>query len=199
LKQQLLTQHDDEGAAMVEGVLESRAVYSLYFENKQFESNQRRALLMKRTFGADYRRAGGAPQKVFFKFGANHVMKGLNNLNSRELGSYVAETAEGDGAKSVHILIVAVSGNQLRFGGIGKAMIPAPIDMIGPGQSDFPFAKPIFEGAMKDKSQWSLFDFRSLRDYIDHQKDADPMLVRMIFGYDFAVIIPEGTPSAEIR
>jgi hypothetical protein len=46
---------------------------------------------------------------------------------------------------------------------------------------------------------WSLFDFRELRRWAIGQSDLDPRLLRLFFGFDVAVLIPEGTPSDQIQ
>jgi len=78
-------------------------------------------------------------------------------------------------------------------------MQPAPVDLLGPGQSDFPFAKPLFQRALQQSSEWSVFDFRRMREYADRNHDMDPRLVKMIYGFDFAVVIPAGTASSELK
>lgn len=185
-------------ASLVASLLDSREIYALNARSG-FESNLTRAALMKKYYVAQLppdRRA--APPPALFKFGAFHVMKGLNTLNSRELGNYIAELADGLGTPSLHILIMAVKGNQRRFGGVGKPFITAPVDQIGPGMSDFPYAKPVFERALAEQG-WSLFDFREMRRWANRQTGLDPRLLRLIFGFDLAILIPEGTPSDEIR
>jgi hypothetical protein len=64
--------------------------------------------------------------------------------------------------------------------------------------SDFPFAKPVFERALAEQG-WSIFDFRAMRSWARRQSDLDPRLLRLVFGFDLAVLIPEGTPSDQIR
>lgn len=185
-------------ASLVASLLDSREIYALNARSG-FESNLTRAALMKRYYVAQLppdRR--GAPPPTLFKFGALHVMKGLNTLNSREIGNYIAEVADGLGTPSLHILIMAVKGNQRRFAGVGKPFITAPVDQIGPGVSDFPYAKPVFERALAEQG-WSLFDFREMRRWANRQAGLDPRLLRLIFGFDLAILIPEGTPSDEIR
>jgi hypothetical protein len=139
-----------------------------------------------------------APPPTLFKFGAYHVMKGLNLLESREIGNYVAEVADGRGTPSLHILVMAVKGRQRRFDGVGRPYAAAPVDQVGPGVSDFPFAKPIFERALAEEG-WSLFDFREMRRWALRQAGLDPRLLRMVSGFDLAVLIPEGTPSDQIQ
>jgi hypothetical protein len=185
-------------AALVGALLDSREIYALNARSG-FQSNLTRAALMKRSYVAQLpaeRRA--TPPPTLFKFGAYHVMKGLNLLESRELGNYVAEVADGLGTPSLHLLVMAVKGNQRRFAGVGKPYIVAPVDQVGPGVSDFPFAKPVFERALAEQG-WSIFDFRAMRSWARRQSDLDPRLLRLVFGFDLAVLIPEGTPSDQIR
>jgi hypothetical protein len=157
VRDQLLKMNDAESAGLLSSLLESRDVYQR-LSSSQLASNTTRALLMKRNWITERAvDAHGVPEKAVFKFGANHIMKGLNIVNSREIGNYVAEIADGLNRPSVHILIVATKGNQVRFTGIGKPMQPAPVDLLGPGQSDFPFAKPLFQRALQQSSEWSVF------------------------------------------
>ncbi len=184
-------------ADTVDSMLASRRIYE-ELPKSQLNSNLMRAALMKRNLVAQLPRdKAGLPEKALFKFGANHVSKGLNMLNSREIGNYIAEVADGMRVPSVHILIMAARGKQLRFVGVGKPAEPTPFDQTDPSQSDFPFAKGLFDQAT-GQSEWSLFDFRAIRDWADRQKGLDPKLVRMLMGYDFAIIIPDGTPSDEM-
>ncbi|MEZ5417341.1 MAG: hypothetical protein R2708_08355 [Vicinamibacterales bacterium] len=185
-------------AGLVTSLLESRRIYELNAQSG-YQSNLTRAALMKRYYveqtPPDLR---AAPPPTLFKFGAYHVMKGLNLLESREIGNYVAEVADGRGTPSLHILVMAVKGRQRRFDGVGKPYTAAPVDQVGPGVSDFPFAKPVFERALAEEG-WSLFDFREMRRWALRQAGLDPRLLRMVSGFDLAVLIPEGTPSDQIQ
>ncbi len=198
LRDRLTTARRTTDAALVASLLDSREIYALNARSG-FESNLTRAALMKRYYVAQLppdRRS--VPPPTLFKFGALHVMKGFNTLNSREIGNYIAEVADGLGTPSLHILIMAVKGNQRRFAGLGKPFIAAPVDQIGPGVSDFPYAKPVFERALAEQG-WSLFDFREMRRWAHREAGLDPRLLRLLFGFDLAILIPEGTPSDEIR
>lgn len=198
LRERLAAGKHTHDAALVTSLLDSRNIYALNAQSG-FVSNLTRAALMKRNYVDQLpaaRRALAPP--VLFKLGALHVMKGLNTLNSREIGNYVAEVADGLGRPSFHILIMAVKGQQRRFAGVGKPYIAAPVDQVGPGVSDFPYAKPLFERALGEQG-WSLFDFREMRRSASSQRDLDPRLARLLFGFDVAVLIPEGTPSDQIQ
>ena len=198
LRDRLAGGQHSRDAALVTSLLDSRNIYALNARSG-FVSNLTRAALMKCNYVAQLpadRRA--TPPPALFKFGALHVMKGLNTLNSREIGNYIAEVADGMGTPSLHILIMAVKGNQRRFAGVGTPFVVAPVDQVGPGVSDVPYAKPLVERALGTQG-WSLFDFRELRQWAIGQSDLDPRLLRLFFGFDVAVLIPEGTPSDQIQ
>ncbi len=198
LRDRLLAAKRPHEAAQVTALLDSREIYALN-GTSGFVSNLTRAGLMKRNYVAQLTPAQrAAPPPTLYKFGALHVMKALNTLQSREIGNYVAEIADGLGTPSLHVLIVAARGQQRRFAGVGKPFIVAPVDQVGPGVSDFPYAKPMFEKVLGAEG-WSLFDFRAMRRWSIRRTDLDPWLVRLIFGFDLAVVIPEGTPSDQLQ
>lgn len=197
LKDKLTKSHDVEGAEQVQRLLDSREIYS-QMGKSAYESNLTRAMLMKRYFKKQADQLPHESQKMMFKFGANHVMKGLNLVDSREIGNYVAETADGRSEKSVHILIVATGGEQLRFAGVGRRFQAATVDANGPGQSDMPFAKASFRTALGDSGSWAAFDLRALRSFANGTANIDERWKRIIFGFDIAVVIPKATPSTEI-
>ncbi len=185
--------------SLMESLLKSRDIYQKFMSASGYVSNRERAELMKSYFVRDYseaeRRDGVAP-KVFFKFGGNHMYRGLNPLHSSELGNYVAELAEGRGQKSVHIFILGVKGKELHFTGIGKPSGEAPIDLAGDPDSDFKYFKPLFDNMLADS--WTLYDLRVLREHFGKYGKVDPELERTIFGYDFVVLIPDPKPSHDL-
>ena len=198
LRDRLAAAKHPRDAAQVTALLDSREIYALN-GTSGFISNLTRAGLMKRNYVAQLTPAQrAAPPPTLYKFGALHVMKALNTLQSREIGNYVAEIADGLGTPSLHVLVIAARGQQRRFAGVGKPYIAAPVDQVGPGVSDFPYAKPMFEKALASGG-WSLFDFRAMRRWSIRRTDLDPWLVRLLFGFDLAVVIPEGTPSDQLQ
>jgi hypothetical protein len=147
-------------------------------------------------YTAAFQRDGAAP-KIFFKFGAWHMYRGINPLHSSELGNLIGEAAEAHQFKSVHILVLGVKGQQLHFAGIGKPSQPAPLDLAGDKDSDFLFLKPLFEN--QAANSWTLYGLRALRDGFSQYGKIGAELERVIFGYDFVVLIPDPTPSHELE
>jgi hypothetical protein len=185
--------------SLVDALIESREIYQKNMDGRGAQSNRQRALLMKRNFVADYRSAAEAdkPPKVMFKFGGWHMFKGINPLHNNDMGNFVAELADGHGTKSVHILIVAVKGTQLRFAGIGRPFQPSPFNLAEDKDSDFLYMKPMFADVQNDGM--TMFDLRGLRKDFSKLGSLDTEMDRLIFGYDFLVLIPNGTPSKGIE
>jgi hypothetical protein len=188
----LLTGPKEQTArGLLDALLESRAIYQKSASQAPGDrdlSNRLRLALLKRTLAA---RLGVQEQKLLIKVGANHAYKGINPLNNRDIGNFLAERAEGQGHTSLHLIVLAATGKQLRFAGAGKPYQPAPIDL------DSSAFKLLASAGATDGS-WSLFDLRSLRPGSRKLAAGDIEVFNLINGYDFALIIPEGSASAQL-
>lgn len=196
LKKQGSAEAQDEFRAL----LVSREIYENNISGNTYNSNRQRALLMKTNFVNQLTAAfqkEGSPRKVMFKFGAWHMYRGINPLHSSELGNLVGEAAEGHGEKAIHILILGVKGEQSRFAGIGRPPQPAPLDLAGDKDSDFLFLKPLFDNQVENL--WTLYDLWAMRESFTKYGSVDPELERVIFGYDFVVLIPDPKPSHPVE
>lgn len=92
----------------VNDLLASRRIYDI-FPQDNYRSNELRDLLMKRNF---VRMHGTAPPcGILFKAGSNHGFRGIGPLHTRELGNFVAESADATSNGGVHILIVVGKAN----------------------------------------------------------------------------------------
>jgi hypothetical protein len=200
LRDLLKKQGKPEAQKLFEALLLSREIYQKNMSGDYYESNRQRALLMKKNFSEPFAASSasnGVLPKVFFKFGAYHMFRGINPLHSSELGNLIGEAAEANQFKSVHILIAGVKGEQLRFAGIGKPAEAAPVDLAGDKDSPFLFFKPLFDALVENS--WTLYDLRALRDGFSKYGKIDPELERVIFGYDFVVFIPDPKASHTIQ
>ena len=175
-------------------LLESRAIYEGQASPTPYVSNRRRARLMKETFLDDLSAATAADHafpKVLLKLGAWHLYRGLNPLRSTELGNLVSEAAEGHKVKAVNVLALGLKGEQLHPGGVGHPDQASALDLAN--DPDFKFLAPVV--AAQQAKGWTLFDLRGLRPVFGKLGKVDPELERLIFGYDFVVLIPDPKPS----
>lgn len=176
---------------LLDALLDSRAIYQKSASKVPGDrdlSNRMRLALLKRTLAS---RLGVREQKLVVKVGANHAYKGINPLNNRDVGNFLAERAEGQGLTSLHLIVLAAKGKQLRFAGAGKPHQPAPIELDGA-------AFKLLAGAGATDGSWSLFDLRSLRPGLRKLVAGDIDMLNLINGYDFALVIPEGSASTQL-
>ena len=184
-----------EAQQMFASLMTSRDIYLGQQSSEPYASNRARARLMKGTFLDDLSSAmktDKAFPKVLLKLGAWHMYRGLNPLRSSELGNLVAEAAEGHKVEAVNLLVLGVSGSQLRAAGVGRAPVAAPFDLAKDKDSDFAFLAPFFAEVGKD---WMLFDLRTMRPHFKQLGVDNAELERVIFGFDFLVLIPDAKPS----
>ena len=131
------------------------------------------------------------PPKVLLKFGAYHIYRGWNPVHGSGIGNYVAELAEGKGAQSLHIRLIAVKGAQPIYPRVGQ-----PAELVQFNLRDQPgsrYLEPMFANLLPQ--DWTMFDLRALRSdarALGGAMSAD--LATLVFGVDILVIVPEGTP-----
>jgi len=178
-------------SAPVDDLLASRGIYDMFAKDNH-RSNEMRDLLMKRNFVRMH--GNTSPCGILFKAGSNHGFRGVGPLYTRELGNFLAESADAYSNGGVHILIVGGRGHSLQFQGVGSPMEVVPYDALS--DSDLHPLGPFLELALQQKA-WSLFDFRALRRSLESSASAG--LQRFLYGYDFLVVIPHPTASHEIR
>jgi hypothetical protein len=192
----LKTQGTPRAQEILASLVKSRDIYKKNMGSEGFASNRERSLLMKENFKRDYTAAmdaGDAMPKVMFKFGAFHMYRGINMIHNNDIGNMVAELADWEGTKSVHIMILGVKGTQLAFAGIGKPGVEAPLDLKSDPRGDFNFLAPMFDNMLP--GSWTMYDMRGLRPHFGAYGKLDTELERVIFGYDFLVLVPDPAAS----
>jgi hypothetical protein len=194
------------GAALLEkdGSREAQSLFGFLIESHEINRTsppaniRRRERLMKTLFAANYTRAASAaetPPKVLLKFGAYHVYRGLNPMHGSGIGNYVSEFAEGQGAQSLHIRLMAAKGSQPIYPRVGQPAQQRPFNYAN--EPGFNYLQPMFGNLLP--SDWTMFDLRPLRQGLNAPGAINPELATLIFGFDILVMVPEGTPSTEIR
>jgi hypothetical protein len=171
--------------------------HEIYLKNMQGlpESNSQRARLLKQHFRRDFDAAASNSQRqrVLFKFGDWHLYKGFNPLQQRDLGNYIAELADGQGASSLHICILGAKGTHALYDGYQRPMKLEPFVMVE--DHDYRWLKPAVDHQVPNA--WTLYDLRNLR--FQKLGTLDPDMERVIYGYDLLVIVPELSPAHSIK
>ena len=171
---------------------ETRAIY-LGQNTDGFASNGQRALLMKRTL-AHYFNESAKPARVLFKFGDLHMAKGINAHGQRDVGNFVAERAEGEGATSLHIAVYGAKGVHALYGGVGRQVRHEPFVLTDdPDYAWLKDALPSPHGA-DAAQQWTVIDLRPFQGRAP--ADMSTPWRRMAERYDLIVVAPDLTPSS---
>lgn len=170
---------------------ETRAIYLGQYTDG-FASNRQRARLIKRTL-VQYLDERQMPARVLFKFGDVHMAKGFNDLGQRDVGNFVAERADGQGATSLHMAVYGAKGVHALYNGVGRQVRHEPF--VLEKDADYAFIKDAL--ALRDQAgagnKWEVIDLRLLRTHLPSQTSRPWR--HMIERYDLLVIAPYLTPS----
>ncbi|NGM51965.1 erythromycin esterase family protein [Caulobacter sp. 602-2] len=181
----------DRAKALFAALRETRAIYQAS-QSRRGDPNGRRARLMKRTLATHLAEAPQA--RLLMKFGAYHLYKGYNPLGQRDLGNFVAERADGEGAKSLHIVVTGAKGEQAGYGGVGRQRTVRKFDATTGKDSDWSKDVMLARPSGTPQSDWFLVDLRPLRS-IDLEA-LTPEWRAIIRGYDLAIVAPELSVSS---
>ncbi|ATC33020.1 hypothetical protein CA606_12170 [Caulobacter vibrioides] len=185
---------DQDGGARAKALFaalrETRAIYQ-GSRTRTGDSNGRRARLMKRTLATHF---AEAPQsRLLMKFGAYHLYRGYNPLGQRDLGNFVAEHADGEGVKSVNLIVSGAKGALGGYAGVGRPVTLQNFDATtgkgGDWRKDVMLARP----SDTPPGDWFVVDLRQLRS--TDLEALTPEWRALIRGYDLAVVAPELSAS----
>jgi len=180
----------DRAKALFAALRETRAIYQSS-QSGQGDSNGRRARLMKRTLAAHFAEAPQA--RLLMKFGAYHLYKGYNPLGQRDLGNFVAERADGEGVKSLHIVVTGAGGVQAAYNGVGRQVSTNKFDATTGKDADWSKDVMLARPSNTPPGDWFLVDLRRLRS--GDLEALTPEWRALIRGYDLAIVAPELSAS----
>ena len=175
--------------ALFDAFEQTRAIY-LGQNTDPYTSNGERARLMKRTL-VEYFDSTPSSARVLFKFGDAHMRKGVNGLGQRDLGNFVAERAEGQGARSLHLLVLGQRGTHALYNGVGRQVRQEPFVLSD--DTDFAWIKDVIPPSTPATTDWILIDLRPLRAKPPRAMPTD--WHNLVDGFDMVVIAPEISPS----
>jgi hypothetical protein len=169
----------------------------LFLSGQGYESNLRRSRLLKRQFWRHYdstSKALGKEPRVMLKFGATHLQRGRNFVNSYDLGSLLPELAEKEGGEALSLYVVG--GPRTKRAQIDPRTMTSteiPVQSLAPS-----WAKPFVDASDPDK--WTVFDLRALRAATGAGRYGTlaPALVQVIFGFDALVVLSKSMPQQDL-
>lgn len=184
---------DEDAMAMLETLEETLEINRLFVAGRNHESNQRRNDLNKRNL-LRYWQAHDAP-KVFCKFGASHMVRGLSHTMSFDIGTLIPELTALAGGKSFHLMVLPGPGSSIaQFDPTALTYRAQPI-----GSQYQQGLAPITGAASADAM--TLIDTRPIRPLITSRRarQLDDDLVRVVHGFDAVLVMTGSTASHNLR
>ncbi len=187
---------DAESALVIDVLGETLAINRFYATEKYWESNQRRADLMRRDFLRYWNEKSGNekkedPPRVMFKLGGNHMVRGRSMVEIYDLGNFLSELAAAEGSQAFNVLVVGGAGTEHAiFNPVKLTYEPAPIELAAEK-----YMQPIVSQILP--KNFTLIDLRPLRPLFsaERAKTVDPELMRIVHGYDALLILTGSHPS----
>jgi erythromycin esterase-like protein len=192
--------HPDPESALVLDVLEETlAINHFYATEKYWDSNQRRADLMRRDFLRYWNEKKGNekkanPPRVMLKFGGNHMVRGRSMVEIYDLGNFLFELAAAEGSQAFNVLVVGGAGTEHAiFNPVKLIYEPAPVELAAET-----YMQPILGQTLPEG--FTLIDLRALRLLFsaERAKTVDPELMRIVHGYDALLILTGSHPSKSL-
>lgn len=189
-----------ETALLLSEFTESHHIYRLNLAG-QPESNHLRAEMLKQHLVADYLPFHGTePQgRVLFKFGAMHMGRGFDMLHQLNLGNTVAEIADVEGVRSLHIFVLGAAGISASQQGYGKPLHTEPFDLTT--DQDIGWLAPALSNILPASDHLggttlTLLDLRKVR---FRELSLAPEWEQLIYSYDLLILIPRVTPATSLE
>ncbi len=184
-----------EGDRILELMEETLAINQFFFAGQGYASNLRRSSLLKRQFLRMYdslRATGKAAPRVLFKFGAAHLIRGLNPSNQFDLGTLVPDLAEASG--SAVVSLYALGGAGTRHAQIDPRVLRSVEAPVEAEESEWARAF----AAAADPAQWTVFDLRALRPKVQGIGSLPPGFEQVLYGVDLVVVLSGSGPQHDL-
>lgn len=168
-----------EGAALADALVLSNRIYRPFTGRGStgYQANLERENYMKRNFLDHFERIAardGAPPRVFFKFGANHMMRGRSLTNVPALGDFLVEWGRARDFGVVNMMIDCLGGEAADVRS-GEAQ---PCESYALGEDS------LIARALDDRPL-ALIDLRALRPLIRRDTAIDEASRTLIFAFDY--------------
>ena len=181
--------------SILDALEQTLAINQLWVSGNGYLSNVYRGELMRRNFLRHWQALGSKADKprVMAKYGASHVVRGLNMTRTFDIGALVPELAAIEGLDAVSMIVLP-----------GRESLTAVLDptrwrfVSAPAKDSYADGlEPLLEAALDD--QFTLIDLRPLRRRATARSTgAHENLLRIVTGFDYALIMSGSTASGEL-
>lgn len=185
VRQGLSATEDAALLALTDDMILSRRIYAPFIGQpglSAYAANRTREDLMKKNFLARYA-ATGRP-KVLFKFGSNHMVRGLSPTHVPSLGNFVADLAFAEDKEAFNLLMLCGPGTEA-----GDFM-----GNVATCELDVAKLMPEVAAAL-DAEHPTLFDLALWKDNPRQWKHLAVDIRDLLWAYDALLVVPNGKPA----
>jgi hypothetical protein len=181
--------------SILDSLEQTLAINQLWVGGNGYLSNVYRGDLMRRNFLRHWQAldANAEKPKVMAKYGASHVVRGLNMTRTFDIGALVPELAAIEGLNTVSMIVLP-----------GRESLTAVLDptrwryVAAPAKDRYADGlEPLLEATLDD--HFTLIDLRPLRRRVTARSTgAHENLLRIVTGFDYALIMSGSSASGEL-
>ncbi len=164
------------------------------------ESRRLRAVLLKQHFlERDSSLRKRKPQaRVLLKFGSMHMGRGFDPQHVLNLGNAVAEAADGQGVKALHVMVLGAKGSAGSSSGYRQPYAVEPFDLANEPQAGWlmPALRAMLSNTVPGaNTTYTLYDLRELRQrHLPLTGEWD----QLVYSYDLLIVLPTVSPSTAL-
>jgi hypothetical protein len=180
---------DDNTEWTLNSLEETLAINSLWSKGQGWESNEKRASLLRSNFLKYWHKAKNQP-KVLVKMGATHVIRGRSMIDVFDLGALLPEVAAIHGGKTFHLLVLPGKSS-------ATAMLNPTTMLYQTATQQWPGLEALLDSVPADK--FTLIDMKPLRPLANRDKQKiSSELLQVIYGFDAVLVMSGSTASANL-
>lgn len=187
------TNRDAQSARILDTLEETIEINQLFLAGRGWESNKRRAALLRANFLHDWRKERKAKRspRVFLKFGASHLMRGRSSTEVYDLGALVPELAEIEGKRAFSLLVLPGPGTQI------AAYNPTQFTYARRNADESFYMKGLLPLMQQlEPKGFTLFETEPLRRVVSSSSDLS--LLRMVHGFDAILVMSGSTAGTDL-
>lgn len=187
---------DGRSAWTLDVLEETFEINRLFFARRGWDSNRRRAALIRENFLRHWRAeaAAGRAPRAMFKMGSGHLIRGRSNTEVFDLGTLLPEAAALQGGSTFSMMVLPGAGAP-------TAVFDPARWTYGPRTPKDAYAaglEPLTAAALPDA--FTLIDLRPLRPLLpwSRARTAHIDLTRTVHGFDSLLVMSGSTASANL-
>ena len=182
---------DADSSLIMETLEQTFAINRLWSAKKGYESNLTRSRFMRGNL-LRYWNSKPRQERLFMKFGASHMIRGLSMTDVFDIGTLVPELAGMRGDRSFNMLVLPGPGTQTaNLDPTQFKYVPGNRDQYGAGME-------MFDEAIIP-NRFTLFDTAPLRPIANSFSGEIPLPIwRVIHGFDAVLIMTGSHPSSNL-